>query len=134
MTSCFGEQKIPMMTSANNVGTGWWDIIKELEEKLNAIDPNFDLLQVKEKFGALRYYAVLSQDSKHSTTDVAAFHDAIAEAEGRSDTTCEECGEPAEPKAYRGWLKTLCEKHGAEREARIKKELDELHNEHGGEA
>lgn len=131
MTSAFGDQQVPMMTSANNVGEGWHPILRDLEEKLNEISPDFTLQQVKEKFGGLRYYAQ-GGVSNHWTSE--EFQNAILEAEEESFHICELCGEPGKTRSHRGWLKTLCEKHDAEREAAIKKELSELHVNHGGEA
>jgi hypothetical protein len=109
MTSAFGDQKVPMMTSINNVGEGWHELIRTLEEKLNKIDPEFELLQVKEKFGGLRYYANTSHTDEHDN-----FHQLISLAEEASSHLCEVCGEPGENKATRHWLKTLCETHRAE--------------------
>jgi hypothetical protein len=113
MTSAFGDQASPMMTSANNVGEGWHPLIKELEEKLNAIDPNYELLQVKEKFGGLRYYANTFVTEREAQE---LFHLLIAEAEEASFHICEVCGEPGEQYSSKhGWLKTLCATHQAER-------------------
>ena len=109
MTSAFGDQRVPMMTSINNVGEGWHELIKTLEEKLNKIDPEFELLQVKEKFGGLRYYANTSNDDERTN-----FHQLISLAEEASFHLCEVCGEPGENKATHQWLKTLCETHRAE--------------------
>lgn len=128
MTSAFGDQKVPMMTSASNVGPGWHPIIDELEIHLNALDPNFELQQVKEKFGGLRYYA----NSK--VVPWEEFNRPISEAEAKSFRVCEECGEPAETKSYWGWLKTLCEEHKAEREANHARTVQEMQQEHGGES
>lgn len=115
MTTAFGDQAVPMMTSANNIGVGWHPLVRELEEKLNAIDPNFELLQIKEKFGGLRYYA---------NSDAPGFHDAINLAEAKSFTICEICGESGECKAtVRGsWIKTLCDTHRAEDQAQYQAE------------
>lgn len=125
MTSAFGDQKIPMMTSITNVGEGWHPLIKELEEKLNEIDPNFELQQVKEKFGGLRYYA---NTGVSSTVAALQFHELVSVAEGKSVLICEECGKPGEthPGTF-GWLKTLCPDHQAERLAKdeeMKKEME----------
>lgn len=119
MTSAFGDQASPMMTSANNIGEGWHPLIRELEEKLNAIDPEFTLQQIKEKFGGLRYYA-------HSHTDDPTFRAAINEAEVQSERTCEVCGEPGQIKATHHWLKCLCETHRAEDEKRYQARQKEL--------
>lgn len=113
MTSAFGEQKVPMMTQASNVGEGWHPLIKSLEEKLNALDPNYELQQVKEKLGGLRYYANTFIEGREMQEQ---FHLLIAEAEEESFHICEECGEPGERYSSKhGWLKTLCAKHQAER-------------------
>lgn len=131
MTSCFGPQAVPMMTQASNVGEGWHPLLKELEQVLNTIDPDYTLQQVKEKFGGLRYY---TQNSAGVTEEARqAFNITIRYAEDRSTRICEVCGEEAETKSYRGWLKTFCEEHSKERQDRMKKELEELHREHGGE-
>jgi hypothetical protein len=115
MTSSFGDQPSPMMTSASNVGEGWHPILRELEEELNKIDPDFILQQVKEKFGGLRYYA-------QSHIADPSFQQAIHAAEAKSERTCEVCGEPGEVKATYHWLKCLCETHRAEDEKRYRKE------------
>jgi len=112
-----------MMTNAGNVGEGWHQIIHDLEAQLNAIDPNFEIQQVKEKFGGLRYYASLPGDD---TPKQQEFHRLIAEAEEESTHTCEVCGKPGEttPGTF-GWLKTLCPEHKAERLARDKEMMHE---------
>lgn len=119
MTSSFGDQPSRMMTSANNVGEGWHPILRELEEELNKIDPEFILQQVKEKFGGLRYYAY-----PHSPDP--AFEGAIRTAEAKSERTCEVCGEPGLIKATHHWLKCLCETHRAEDVARYAAERKQL--------
>jgi hypothetical protein len=128
MTSAFGDQKIPMMTSISNVGKGWWPLVRKLEEELNAIDPNFELVQVKEKFGSLRYYVGMvsanhDADKENAGEKLERFHALIADAENESDHVCEVCGKTGETSAGRyGWLKTLCEEHTAERQIRDTKE------------
>ena len=112
MTSCF-DNPSHMMTGSNNVGPGWHGLIRDLEEKLNAIDPDFTIQQVKEKFGGLRYYADTSQLDEFTN-----FHGLIAKAEADSFTMCEECGKPAEPRSLHGWVKTLCDEHREEYEQR----------------
>jgi len=83
------------------VGPGWGGLLDRLYD---AIPPNAIVVQVKEKFGGLRFYV-----------DAAPgwFFDLIHEAEDLSMKTCEECGEPGYPAG--GWIKTLCEKHHEER-------------------
>ena len=125
MTSAFGDQKVPMMTSITNVGEGWHPLIKDMEALLNEIDPDFELLQVKEKFGGLRYYAH-TRDRGDANEE---FQEVLRRAESESERTCEVCGMPGEnhPGTF-GWLKTLCPEHQAERLAndqRMKEEMGE---------
>lgn len=83
---------------------GWYPIIVELDSRLAAVDPDYELRQVKEKFGGLRYYFRAS-DPKLSN-DMRALVDA---AETRCETTCETCGQPGVLHTGRhSWLKTLC--------------------------
>lgn len=128
MTSAFGDQASPMMTSANNVGEGWHKLLRDLEGLLNILDPDYELQQVKEKFGGLRYYA---QTQK---TDVdKSFHWAIHAAEGLSVHICEECGEPGKTHSIYGWLHTLCDTHETERRKNHAKTMREMDRNHGGE-
>lgn len=78
-------------------GDGWFELIKELSEKLEPL--GVEAVQVKEKFGGLRFYA-------NHATDAA--WDLIEEAECKSETICEECGKAGKPNGV-GWIKTLCE-------------------------
>lgn len=65
--------------------------------------PQVVAVQVKEKFGGLRFYV------EGGTSEI---HNFIAMAESMSYRTCEECGSPGN--VYRkGWHKTMCEVHAA---------------------
>lgn len=95
---------------ANNWGRwiscdrGWYPIICELDAALAAIDPQYVVHQVKEKFGTLSYYF-------HSDVDGARdqMHALVDEAETRCAATCELCGQPGTPHTNsRSWMKTLC--------------------------
>jgi RNA polymerase-binding transcription factor DksA len=93
-------------------GDGWEPIIRkvaEAAEKLNNATEDPDMwiiaVQVKEKFGGLRYYVQNAPDE---------IDDMISEAENASYTICETCGKPGEPRKG-GWLKTLCDDCHAER-------------------
>lgn len=69
---------------------GWYNLIlgmcnniqKLIDEKPRLYE-NFEIVQVKQKFGSLRVYF------KHGTSDVG---DIIAEAENESCKICEKCG------------------------------------------
>ena len=36
--------------------SGWWTLISNCDKELSAIDPDYTIFQIKEKFGGLRYY------------------------------------------------------------------------------
>lgn len=83
---------------------GWYPIIVELDRQMTAVDPDYELRQVKEKFGGLRYYFRAS-DPKFSEVMRAL----VKEAERRCETTCETCGKPGALHTSRhAWLQTLC--------------------------
>lgn len=83
-------------------GPGWSAILDELHEGLLALDPDYSLLQVKEKFGYLRVYAKVRADVEQQAGEL------IVAAEGCSAVTCEGCGEPGELRDERQWRLTLC--------------------------
>lgn len=65
-----------------DVREAWHPIVEKLNEDLLAIDPNYKVLQVKEKFGDLRYYyttnagagARLLMDNRVRRAELEAFH------------------------------------------------------------
>ena len=76
--------------------TLWTDKLKEAEE---SIVPQVEAVQVKEKFGTLRFY------TNHYDETINAF---LSFAESMSSCTCEECGAPGTPDPG-GWIKTRCD-------------------------
>lgn len=84
-----------------DVGPGWHALLDELHEKILAVDPDYKIVQVKEKFGGLRFYT----ESTNPKT-----HDLEIEYETKSYEICEECGR--EGRLHRrvpgGWVRTLC--------------------------
>jgi hypothetical protein len=67
------------------------------------------LVQVKEKFGALRFYINTGSDEIFKK---------IHSYENQSYEICETCGEKGELRLV-GWYKTLCNKHHEERKPNI---------------
>lgn len=47
------------------VGDGWMPIVLEAHEKFLALDPDYEINQIKEKFGGLRYYVSQSNRKSH---------------------------------------------------------------------
>jgi len=102
------------------VGDGWAQLVLDTHNKLVALDPDYTLDQIKEKYGQLRYYAEpsrkyldgdkydyydnlteeelenLPEDSpeeiKEYNKRFNAFYDILNEAETRSENICEICG------------------------------------------
>ena len=85
------------------VGDGWFHLIDRLSTKL-AIDPDLVAVQVKEKFGALRFYI---SGRSNLRPELRA---AIGKAAAASQRTCEVCGKRGKLAARRrGWLSVRCE-------------------------
>jgi hypothetical protein len=98
-------------------GDGWYDLldrlcgnIKRVVDAFNdayghtpkAVEYDVQAVQVKEKFGTLRFYT----GGIHG--DISDIIDAlISQAEGQSAQTCEECGKHGMTRG-RGWVRTLC--------------------------
>ena len=122
-----------------DVGDGWEPIIRRLSEKLEQLiavipepkmmpagtskfgdypeHPEYELpraVQVKEKFGGLRFYMSSESDE---------MYEAIKEAEAEAWKTCEVCGSPGKPRGG-GWIRTLCDACAAAR-PRVEREEEE---------
>ena len=95
-------------------GEGWFPIVTVLCRNIQSyLDwrpevKQVTVAQMKEKFGALRFYYDGGNDYISGL---------VSMAEAVSEITCEECGKPGELRQG-GWLKTLCDEHNEQREAR----------------
>jgi hypothetical protein len=67
-----------------------------------------EVQQIKEKFGGLRFYYSGGNDEIHGM---------VTMAESWAGVACEECGAIGERRDG-GWIRTLCDKHEAEYQAR----------------
>jgi hypothetical protein len=94
-------------------GDGWFEIIKDLSEKIVATGIKVKACQVKEKFGTLRYYVDFGEET--SKEDVEKIYDLIGKAEAKTEVTCEDCGAPGILRG-KGWVRTICDKCQAERD------------------
>lgn len=93
---------------------GWVAIVTDLcaaiDQALGAErSASFRILQIKEKFGGLRFYA------RPVFEEVKPL---VLAAEERAYRTCEICGQPGELRDKLAWWSTLCEDHFAEQRAR----------------
>lgn len=85
-----------------HTGPGWSKLITELNDKLSALDPNYTVEQIKEKFGGLRYY--FSTDSNYGQEML----ELEEEYELKSYEICELCGSEEDIAVEGSWWKTLC--------------------------
>lgn len=95
-------------------GDGWYELIRELSEKLcplvekakRKLSDEFEFepkaSQVKEKYGELRFYMDYATDE---------MFDLICEYEDRSGKICEVCGKPGGIDYTQKWLSARCEEH-----------------------
>jgi hypothetical protein len=87
------------------VGPAWAQIVLDADAALAKIDPDYEIHQVKEKYGGLRYYCSLD--------DLDEAIAIIRAAERRAEHTCEHCGiegdmVTGDRVGQSGWYKTLC--------------------------
>jgi hypothetical protein len=95
-----------VMDHLEDVGPGWHKILFQLHYDLVKLNPSYEVVQVKEKFGGLRVYL------RDEPSDVAEL---LSAAEVQSWATCELCGEPG--KLYptgTGWIKAVCDRRRME--------------------
>ncbi len=132
------EEKYPEMFSQPYggfaVGAGWWPIIEALCRQIDSYTkwrnntresllkdnphnypipekvPQVVVEQIKEKFGGLRFYYQGGDEFIRGLETMAELW---------AGHTCEECGKPGERRSG-GWIRTLCDEHEAERQAKYK--------------
>lgn len=105
-------------------GVGWKAIVDALVVELDAIWEGFNgkagawcPMQVKEKFGSLRFYCDYAVPEAEAPAGTLKDFDerreksyaAIEKAENKSAETCERCGAPGKNESVGGWLATVCE-------------------------
>jgi hypothetical protein len=134
------EQTYPKMFShpygGFAVGKGWYPILEKLcaniqshidhvnsnRQRLLAKNDDHDTIpeecpqvivaQIKEKFGGLRFYYDGGDEYISGL---------VSMAESWADVACEECGGIGTQRGG-GWVRTLCDLHEAERQARIEEQ------------
>ena len=83
-------------------GQGWHGIIHDIDKELSSIDPDYEIQQIKEKFGGLRYYCTTS---KPEVAD--EIYKVIRKYEQVAWETCEMTGNPGVLMKKDMWYKTL---------------------------
>lgn len=104
--------KIPDWVS--DVGPGWRPILDLLHKDISRVAPNYEVSQLKEKFGMLRvYYSALPEKYFEYIFELTGV------AEMASAEICEQCGHPGKvrppPDSSAGWLLALCDRCNAGR-------------------
>jgi hypothetical protein len=89
---------------------GWIDLVVDLHERLVELLPDYTIAQVKEKFAGLRFY-VNTYGTERDDPRVSQAYELIAEAEHRSQSICQVCGEPGSMRSDGGWFGTFCDAH-----------------------
>ena len=97
-----------LMAFGMECGDGWYELIFELSKSLEKLilelpekeREHYYAMQVKEKFGSLRFYVSYGTDEMFTLID---------EAETRSESICEVCGKPGIMRKDYGWIYTSCE-------------------------
>jgi hypothetical protein len=84
---------------------GWKEIVLKADEMLAFIDPDYEIHQIKEKFGTLRYYFGTTKSGVESDIMYAVER----WAESRSASTCERCGKFGELRTEDYYIVTLCD-------------------------
>lgn len=103
------KEKYPLIFTENfyfECDNGWYNILDSVCYKIQSyIDdhapkvPQIEATQVKEKFGGLRFYFGGGDDF---------IYELIHEAERKSTSVCETCGEPGSIINKRNWLVCRC--------------------------
>lgn len=121
------KEKYPKMFSQPYggfaIGPGWWPILEALcaniqshtdwwnkNRETRPVVEQVVVEQIKEKFGGLRFYYQGGDDTIQGM---------VRMAEAWADRSCEECGKPGKSREG-GWIKTLCDEHEEQRQARYK--------------
>jgi hypothetical protein len=97
----------PGYTKRIECSEGWYELIFDCDRELAAIDPDYTIYQVKQKFGSLRFYFESTDEVKK-----AQMSDVVREYEPKSLRTCELTGKPGVIMKKGLWYKTLAPELG----------------------
>jgi hypothetical protein len=104
---------VPEYWKSIDVDEGWYRLVIDCDKELTEVDPNYQIYQVKEKFGGLRYYIKPSNMDDKDTLE--KINNIISKYEGISFKTCSATGGPGVlMKSIGGWRKTLNPEYAAE--------------------
>ena len=102
----FNNQPLPSHWPYTQVEQVWHPIVADLINDLIQLGWDGGITQIKEKFGALRFYIPQGSDE---------MFDRIDEAEHATTKICANCGKPATT-TTKGWITYVCDEHAAQPE------------------
>ena len=96
---------------AITVGDGWFGLVDVLCEQLQGETdqngaPQIVAIQVKEKYGELRFYVGSASERQEAMIEFA---------EALSARVCEACGAPGSLRSLSGWYAARCDEHAGAR-------------------
>jgi hypothetical protein len=110
------ERFDPSIYPSLDCGSGWYKIIVGLDKDLSFLCPDYQIHQIKEKFGSLRFYWAsplegewydkTSDEDKETIRDI--MHSVTHYAEFLSGRVCEVCGNYGKTMVKNYWAQTLC--------------------------
>jgi peptide subunit release factor 1 (eRF1) len=93
-----------LMAFGFECGDGWFELLDELSAQIMAVSPDTVAVQVKEKFGGLRFYFNCPSSNYDEIQKI------VDEAEEKSYTICEKCGSTENvTQSKSGWIVSLCD-------------------------
>lgn len=93
---------------------GWYPLVEHLDRVIARLMPDYQIYQMKEKFGTLRFYWSARYPADSTTDERQRLYDLVSKlvssAKLVSGFTCEWCGSLAgvRVRSTSHWLKTLC--------------------------
>jgi hypothetical protein len=112
------DDKTTLMGYGFGCDNGWFKLIQKLSknlESINSMNLGFTVraVQVKEKFGTLRFYYQTVGDEGLEVEDMEfwkhVLRGLVTVAENESYRTCEICGKYGELRRDLLWIRTMCE-------------------------
>lgn len=110
---------------SDQVGAGWWSEVLKTFEQIDVVmksapDYKFNIRQIKEKFGTIRFYYDLHKVGDEDREAEDAVLDDLRkkvfqlarQLEAATYSKCEVCGQEGLHR-NNGWMKTLCDAHDA---------------------
>ena len=110
-----GDMKKTCMAFGMDVGDGWFELLWNLSKGLKWAAPDAKALQVKEKFGTLRFYV------EGLSPLLVEAKSIIEGAEIASACICETCGRAGRLRKKDFWIYTACDRCDKARAKRLGK-------------